>query len=149
MLDDGSVLHFKVDIKPCAVRANHKTPTAKPNSVRRRPHGAQLRPNRHARKIATAAGTAKTNKKYGTSSATEYPASLTPTHMLMPAPMSHNGTNTFAAVASPRAGVGEPSQAPMRRHNPRTPKPAAITLIVCATVVSALSEFRSRLTIRA
>jgi hypothetical protein len=41
--------------------------------VRRRPHGAQPPRKRHARRIATAAGTANTKRKNGISSATEYP----------------------------------------------------------------------------
>jgi len=46
--------------------------------------------------------------------------------------MNHSGMNTLAAVASPCAGVGAPSQPPMSRHKTSKPKPAPITLIECA-----------------
>src|SRR5712692_9055541 len=82
--------------------------------------------------MATAAGTPNTKRKNGISWATEYPAFVPPAHMLTPAPMNHSGMNTLAAVATPCAGVGAPSQPPMSRHNASRPKPAPITLIECA-----------------
>lgn len=48
--------------------------------------------------MATAAGTAKTTRKIGASSATEYPALATLTHMLIAAPTSQIGTNHRAAL---------------------------------------------------
>src|SRR5712691_10925773 len=67
----------------------------------------------------------------GASSATEYPAFETPTHMLMPAATSQSGTNTLTALTSPIAGVGPPTQRPMRRHKARRTRPPAVTLSVC------------------
>src|SRR2546426_12044629 len=67
----------------------------------------------------------------GASSATEYPAFETPTHMLIPAATSQSGTKTLTAFTSPTAGVAPPTQRPMRRHTASRTRPAAMTLTVC------------------
>src|SRR5437867_6607389 len=92
----------------------------------------QARERLQATRMATAVGTAKTTRKIGASSATEYPAFATPTHMLMPAATNHSGTKTWIALVSPTAVVGPPNQRPIRRHRARRTKPPAMTFRVCA-----------------
>src|SRR5438093_6314445 len=58
--------------------------------------------------------------------------------MLMPAAMNQSGIKTFAAVASPAAGVGPPIQRPIRRHTARRTNPPAMTLIVWLKPASSL-----------
>src|SRR5713226_3030114 len=70
----------------------------------------------------------------GASSATEYPALETPTHMLIPAATSQSGTKTLTAFTSPTAAVGPPTQRPMRRHTACRTRPPAMTLTVCIIV---------------
>src|SRR5919106_6385637 len=64
----------------------------------------QARDRLQATRTATAAGTTKPTRTIGASSATEYPALATPTHMLIAAPMSQMGMNHRAAAAMPAAG---------------------------------------------
>lgn len=94
----------------------------------------------HARRPATIAGTAKTRRNIGASSATEYPALVTPTYMLMPAPMSHTGMNHRAAVTTPAVGAPAPRSRPAIRKRLSRRSPPAITFMVWEMVASGVTR---------
>src|SRR6266478_1278887 len=80
--------------------------------------------------MATIAGTAKTSRATGASSLMEYPALLTPTHILTSVAASHS-TRKYLIVVATTVAAAPPIQRPSSRHTPRSKKPPKITFSVC------------------